>query len=102
MGRVGGGWWTEGDEELDVAGLLSLPPLSTCQRQPSQLRWSGQSNQLQQAVHELILQDRLVVPAGKATAAPPIGPALGARGVKSMDFCKEFNRESSSYRPGTS
>lgn len=34
---------------------------------------------------------RLVVPAGKATASPPIGPALGARGVKSMDFCKEFN-----------
>lgn len=31
------------------------------------------------------------MPAGKATAAPPIGPALGARGVKSIDFVKEFN-----------
>jgi large subunit ribosomal protein L11 len=35
------------------------------------------------------------VPAGKATAAPPIGPALGARGVKSIDFVKEFNGPSS-------
>jgi len=34
---------------------------------------------------------RLVVPAGKATAAPPVGPALGARGVKSIDFVKDFN-----------
>ena len=36
------------------------------------------------------------MPAGKATAAPPIGPALGARGVKSIDFVKEFNGPSSS------
>lgn len=43
---------------------------------------------------------RLIVPAGKATAAPPIGPALGARGVKSIDFVKEFNGPSpSSDRP---
>ncbi|KDQ14787.1 hypothetical protein BOTBODRAFT_187781 [Botryobasidium botryosum FD-172 SS1] len=34
---------------------------------------------------------RLLVPAGKAAPTPPVGPALGARGVKSMDFCKEFN-----------
>jgi large subunit ribosomal protein L11 len=39
---------------------------------------------------------RLVVGAGKATASPPIGPALGARGVKAMDFCKEFNGKLSS------
>ncbi|KAJ2194782.1 mitochondrial 54S ribosomal protein YmL19, partial [Coemansia sp. RSA 530] len=34
---------------------------------------------------------KLIVPAGKATPSPPIGPALGQRGVKSMDFCKQFN-----------
>ncbi|WVF73136.1 ribosomal protein L11 [Kwoniella sp. CBS 6097] len=34
---------------------------------------------------------KIVVPAGKATPTPPVGPALGARGVKAMDFCKEFN-----------
>ncbi|KAJ1916796.1 mitochondrial 54S ribosomal protein YmL19 [Mycoemilia scoparia] len=34
---------------------------------------------------------KLVVPSGKATPSPPVGPALGQRGVKSMDFCKQFN-----------
>jgi large subunit ribosomal protein L11 len=34
---------------------------------------------------------RLAVQAGKATPAPPIGPALGQHGVPIMDFCKEFN-----------
>ncbi|GAA5938676.1 hypothetical protein JCM1841_000638 [Sporobolomyces salmonicolor] len=44
---------------------------------------------------------RLVVPAGKATASPPVGPALGARGVKSIDFVKEFNARTSHLTPGT-
>ncbi|KAI9342070.1 ribosomal protein L11, RNA binding domain-containing protein [Zopfochytrium polystomum] len=34
---------------------------------------------------------RLLVPAGKASPSPPVGPALGQRGVKSIDFCKQFN-----------
>lgn len=34
---------------------------------------------------------RLVIPAGKATPTPPVGPALGQRGVKAIDFCKQFN-----------
>jgi large subunit ribosomal protein L11 len=34
---------------------------------------------------------KLQIPAGKATPAPPIGPALGAAGVNIMGFCKEFN-----------
>lgn len=34
---------------------------------------------------------RLLVPAGKASAQPPVGPALGSKGVKAMDFAKEFN-----------
>ncbi|TNY24664.1 ribosomal protein L11 [Rhodotorula diobovata] len=44
---------------------------------------------------------RLVVPAGKATAAPPVGPALGARGVKSIDFVKDFNARTASLVAGT-
>ena len=34
---------------------------------------------------------KLQIPAGKATPAPPVGPALGQHGVNIMDFCKTFN-----------
>ncbi|KAF8639674.1 hypothetical protein AX17_000938 [Amanita inopinata Kibby_2008] len=43
---------------------------------------------------------RLLIPAGKAAPSPPVGPALGARGVKSMDFCKEFNAKTALMEPG--
>ncbi|KAG2077603.1 ribosomal protein L11 [Suillus decipiens] len=43
---------------------------------------------------------RILVPAGKAAPTPPVGPALGARGVKSMDFCKEFNARTAHIEPG--
>lgn len=43
---------------------------------------------------------RLLIPAGKAAPSPPVGPALGARGVKSMDFCKEFNARTAHIEPG--
>jgi len=43
---------------------------------------------------------RILIPAGKAAPTPPVGPALGARGVKSMDFCKEFNARTSHVEPG--
>ncbi|KAI5969233.1 MRPL19 [Candida margitis] len=44
---------------------------------------------------------RLVVDAGKAAPAPPVGPALGSKGVKAIDFCKEFNARTAHYEPGT-
>ncbi|MGI5919000.1 MAG: 50S ribosomal protein L11 [Christensenellales bacterium] len=37
---------------------------------------------------------KLQIPAGKATPAPPVGPALGQHGVNIMAFCKEFNEKS--------
>lgn len=40
---------------------------------------------------KLIGQIKLQIPAGKATPAPPVGPALGQHGVNIMGFCKEFN-----------
>ena len=36
---------------------------------------------------------KLQIPAGKATPAPPVGPALGQHGVNIMDFCKAFNEK---------
>src|SRR5437870_4305889 len=39
---------------------------------------------------------KLQIPAGKATPAPPVGPALGQQGVNIMDFCKAFNAKTSS------
>ena len=41
------------------------------------------------------------VPAGKANPSPPIGPALGQRGVNIMEFCKAFNAQTGSEEPGT-
>jgi large subunit ribosomal protein L11 len=38
---------------------------------------------------------KLHIPAGKATPAPPVGPALGQHGVNIMDFCKNFNARTS-------
>jgi len=44
---------------------------------------------------------KLQVPAGAATPSPPIGPALGQRGVNIMGFCKEFNARTESVARGT-
>ncbi|HEX2800976.1 MAG TPA: 50S ribosomal protein L11 [Phenylobacterium sp.] len=44
---------------------------------------------------------KLQVPAGAATPSPPIGPALGQRGVNIMGFCKEFNARTEKEAKGT-
>lgn len=44
---------------------------------------------------KVIGQIRLQLPAGAANPAPPVGPALGAKGVNIMGFCKEFNAKTS-------
>ena len=43
---------------------------------------------------------KLHVPAGKATPAPPVGPALGQQGVNIMDFCKNFNAQTAKAGEG--
>ncbi|PWN29884.1 ribosomal protein L11 [Jaminaea rosea] len=43
---------------------------------------------------------KLLVPAGKASAQPPVGPALGSKGVKAMDFAKLFNERTAHLEPG--
>ncbi|MDF0540932.1 50S ribosomal protein L11 [Sphingobium sp. H39-3-25] len=44
---------------------------------------------------------KLQVPAGDAKPAPPIGPALGQRGVNIMEFCKAFNAQTAQMEKGT-
>jgi len=48
---------------------------------------------------KVIAQIKLQLPAGKATPAPPVGPALGQHGVNIMEFCKQFNAKTSD-QPG--
>ena len=45
-------------------------------------------------------QLKLQVPAGSATPSPPIGPALGQRGINIMEFCKAFNAQSQEMEKG--
>jgi large subunit ribosomal protein L11 len=44
---------------------------------------------------------KLQVPAGKANPSPPIGPALGQKGLNIMEFCKAFNAKTKDIEPGT-
>jgi large subunit ribosomal protein L11 len=43
---------------------------------------------------------KLQIPAGKANPSPPVGPALGQRGLNIMAFCKEFNAKTQQLEPG--
>ena len=43
---------------------------------------------------------KLQVPAGKANPSPPVGPALGQRGINIMEFCKAFNAKTADLEPG--
>ncbi|KAI9679378.1 MAG: hypothetical protein M1817_005400 [Caeruleum heppii] len=51
-----------------------------------------------QAVGDQVV--KLIVGAGQASPSPPVGPALGSKGVKSMDFCKEFNARTAHMNVG--
>ncbi len=43
---------------------------------------------------------KLQVPAGQANPSPPVGPALGQRGINIMEFCKAFNAKTQEMDPG--
>ena len=45
-------------------------------------------------------QIKLQIPGGQANPAPPVGPALGQRGVNIMEFCKAFNAATQNVEPG--
>lgn len=48
------------------------------------------------AKKEVTAQVKLLIPAGKANPAPPVGPALGPHGINIMEFCKQFNAQTQS------
>lgn len=48
------------------------------------------------AKKEVVTQVKLQITAGKATPAPPVGPALGPHGINIMEFCKAFNAQTQS------
>ncbi len=50
---------------------------------------------------EIIGVIKLVITAAKANPSPPIGPALGQRGLNIMEFCKAFNAQTADFEPGT-
>lgn len=49
---------------------------------------------------KIVAKIRLQVPAGQATAAPPVGPALGQHGLNIPEFIKQFNAKSQKEEPG--
>jgi large subunit ribosomal protein L11 len=50
---------------------------------------------------KLVGKIKLIVPAGSANPSPPIGPALGQRGLNIMEFCKAFNAQTATFEKGT-
>jgi large subunit ribosomal protein L11 len=44
---------------------------------------------------------KLLIPAGKASPSPPVGPALGQKGINLMEFCKDFNAKTKEYADQT-
>jgi large subunit ribosomal protein L11 len=50
-------------------------------------------------VKKVIAEIKLQIPAGQANPSPPVGPALGQRGVNIMEFCKQFNAQTQA-QPG--
>jgi large subunit ribosomal protein L11 len=52
------------------------------------------------AKKKIVAQIKLQVPAGKATPAPPVGPALGPHGVSAPQFVQQFNDATRNFEPG--
>ena len=79
---------------LQVEKLLEDEARSEAGFTPAEREGSGERDAAppkEKFMKKVVGQIKLQIPAGKATPAPPVGPALGQAGVNIMDFCKAFN-----------
>ena len=63
--------------------------------------WTAKLEQKSDMAKKITGYIKLQVPAGAANPSPPIGPALGQRGVNIMEFCKSFNAQTGDVEKGT-
>jgi large subunit ribosomal protein L11 len=70
------------------------------QRKASLTRQWSVGKRRGQMAKKLVGTLKLQVPAGKANPSPPVGPALGQRGINIMEFCKAFNAKTADMEPG--
>jgi len=62
-----------------------------------QRRWNPGEKNMAKKIDGYI---KLQIPAGQANPSPPVGPALGQKGVNIMEFCKAFNADTQGMEPG--
>lgn len=55
------------------------------------MKWNAITNKIKQMAKEITGYVKLQVKGGQANPAPPVGPALGSKGLNIMEFCKQFN-----------
>jgi large subunit ribosomal protein L11 len=89
--------WQSTSSPPQRSGLAWLIPLVG----GTALAFALQKKQSLLAVKEETSSIKLIIPAGKASPAPPIGPALGSKGLNIMEFCKGFNARKQEYEAGT-
>ena len=75
------------------------PDRTTLMQRPGRVR--GRRKGRERMAKKVMGSLKLQVPAGKANPSPPIGPALGQRGLNIMEFCKQFNAKSQGIEPGS-
>ena len=84
------------DHSAGLADLLLTPWIMGRNKELKLFGPSGLDKMAKEVEGKLKLQ----VPAGQANPSPPVGPALGQRGINIMDFCKVFNEKSKGEQPG--
>ena len=86
---------------VDFVREAPLAPLGPLNLNRAERLGSPLSNRVRKMAKKITGYIKLQVPAGAANPSPPIGPALGQRGVNIMEFCKAFNAQTGDQDKGT-